>query len=137
MTIDESNLRFLLDRAAIIDVQLRYALGVDMRDWALFRSCFTDEIEIDSSSAARPPQRWKADDWVELVRRTIDGMKTTQHIITNQIITIDHDEATCIAYVQARHHLPNESGENDQNTTATTPIISCGCLAAGRFARGS
>jgi SnoaL-like domain len=116
MTIDESKLRFLLDRAAIIDVQLRYALGVDMRDWALFRSCFTDEIEIDSSSAARPPQRWKADEWVELVRRTIDGMKTTQHIITNQIITIDHDEATCIAYVQARHHLPNESGENDQNT---------------------
>ena len=116
MTNDESKLRFLLDRAAISDVQLRYALGVDMRDWASFRSCFTDEIEIDSSSAARPPQRWKADDWVELVRRTIDGMKTTQHMITNQIITIDDDEAICIAYVQARHHLPNESGENDQNT---------------------
>ena len=116
MTIDESKLRFLLDRAAISDVQLRYALGVDTRDWPLFRSCFTDEIEIDSSSAAPPPQRWKADDWVELVRRTINGMKTTQHIITNQIITIDDDAATCIAYVQARHHLPNDSGENDQNT---------------------
>jgi hypothetical protein len=34
----------------------------------------------------------------------------------NQIITIDDEEATCIAHVQARHHLPNESGENDHNT---------------------
>ena len=30
---DDSKLQFLLDRAAISDVQLRYATGVDMRDW--------------------------------------------------------------------------------------------------------
>ena len=52
MAIDEDQLQFLLDRAAISDVQLRYATGVDTRDWRLFRSCFTDEIETDFSSAA-------------------------------------------------------------------------------------
>lgn len=115
MAIDEDKLQFLLDRTAISDVQLRYATGVDTRDWRLFRSCFTDEIETDFSSAAgSPPQRVKADDWVELVRRTINGMKATQHMITNQVITLNGDEATCVAYVQARHHLPNETGGSDQ-----------------------
>jgi hypothetical protein len=115
MAIGEDNLQFLLDRTAINDVQLRYATGVDTRDWPLFRSCFTDEIETDVSSAVgSPPQRIKADDWVERVRRTIDGLKATQHMITNQVITLDGDEATCVAYVQARHHLPNETGGSEQ-----------------------
>jgi 3-phenylpropionate/cinnamic acid dioxygenase small subunit len=107
-------LQFLLDRAAISDVQLRYATGVDTRDWPLLRSCFTDEIETDFATAGRDPQRIKADDWIELVRRTVSGMEATQHMITNQVITLDGDEATCVAYVQARHHLPNEKGGSDQ-----------------------
>ncbi len=115
MAIGEDNLQCLLDRTAISDVQLRYATGVDTRDWPLFRSCFTDEIEIESSSAVgSPPQCIKADDWVERVRRTIDGMKATQHMITNHVITLNGDEATCVAYVQARHHLPNETSGSDQ-----------------------
>ena len=115
MAIDENQLQFLLDRAAISDVQLRYATGVDMRDWPLYRSCFTDEIDTDFSSVVdRPPQHMKADDWVEFARRTINGMKATQHMITNHVITIEGDEATCVAYVQARHHLPNETGDADQ-----------------------
>jgi hypothetical protein len=115
VAIDDNELRFLLDRAAISDVQLHYATGVDTHDWPLFRSCFTDEIETDFWSAdGSPPQRMKADDWVELVRRTIDGMKATQHMITNHVIMLNGDEATCVAYVQARHHLPNETGASDQ-----------------------
>jgi len=35
-------------------------------------------------------------------------------VITNHVITIEGDEATCVAYVQARHHLPNETGHADQ-----------------------
>jgi hypothetical protein len=52
MTTDEDKLQFLFDRADISDVHLRYATEVDTRDWPLFRSCFTDEIENDSSSLA-------------------------------------------------------------------------------------
>jgi SnoaL-like domain len=115
MATDEDTVQCLLDRAAISEVQLRYATGVDTRDWPWFRSCFTDEIETESSSdVGSPPQRIKADDWVERVRRTINGMEATQHMITNQVITLNGDEATCVAYVQARHHLPNETGGSDQ-----------------------
>jgi 3-phenylpropionate/cinnamic acid dioxygenase small subunit len=128
-TIDETKLQYLLDRAAISDVQLRYATGVDMRDWALYRTCFTDEMECDFSSVfGGGPRQLKADRWVETVRRTISGLKATQHMITNHVITIDGDEATCVAYVQARHHFPNTTGASDQtmfgyytNRLARTP----------------
>jgi hypothetical protein len=113
--IEDANLRLLLDRAEISDVQLRYATGVDIRDWRLYRSCFTDEIETDFTSVfGGEPRRMKADEWVEFARRTIDGLNATQHMITNHVITVDGDEATCVAYVQARHHLPNESGASEQ-----------------------
>jgi hypothetical protein len=35
-------------------------------------------------------------------------------MVTNHVITLDGDEANCIAYVQARHHLPSEMGGGDQ-----------------------
>ena len=35
-------------------------------------------------------------------------------MLTNHVITIAGDDATCIAYVQARHYLPNDSGDSTQ-----------------------
>ena len=35
--MDNGKLQLPLDRAEISDVQLRYATGLDSRDWALFR----------------------------------------------------------------------------------------------------
>jgi hypothetical protein len=113
--IDDADVRCLLDRVAISDIQLRYATGADTRDWALYRSCFTDEIETDFTSVfGGQPRRGKADKFVEAARRFLSGLEATQHMITNHVITIHGDEATCVAYVQARHHLPNETGDADQ-----------------------
>jgi SnoaL-like domain len=113
--IDEAKLTYLLDRLAISDVQLRYATGADTRDWVLYRSCFTDEIDTDFTSVfGGQPRRGNADRFVEAARRFLTGLKATQHMITNHVITIEGDEATCVAYVQARHYLPNETGDADQ-----------------------
>jgi SnoaL-like domain len=54
--MDDGKLQLLLDRAEISDVQLRYATGLDSRDWPLFRSCFTDEVETDFTSVFGVPQ---------------------------------------------------------------------------------
>ena len=103
--MEDAKLQLLLDRAEISDVQLRYATGLDSRDWPLFRSCFTDEIETDFTSVfGGDPRKVSADRWTEAARRSLSGLKATQHMITNHVITIAGDDATCIAYVQARHY---------------------------------
>lgn len=113
--MDESILQLLLDRAEISDVQLRYATGLDSRDWALFRSCFADEIETDFTSVfGGAPRKTTGDKWTEAARRTIVGLAATQHMITNHVITVDGDTAICVAYVQARHFLPNDTGGSTQ-----------------------
>ena len=35
------------DRAALIDLLTRFASGIDTRNWTLYRSAFTDEIDLD------------------------------------------------------------------------------------------
>jgi 3-phenylpropionate/cinnamic acid dioxygenase small subunit len=112
---ENARLQVLLDRAEISDVQLRYATGLDSRDWKLFRSCFTDEIETDFTSVfGGEPRKVTADRWTEAARRSLSGLAATQHMITNHVITVAGDEATCVAYVQARHFLPNDSGDSMQ-----------------------
>ena len=113
--MDDTKLQYLLDRAEISDVQLRYATGLDSRDWKLFRSCFADEIETDFTSVfGGTPRKLTGDKWADAARRTLTGLAATQHMITNHVITIDGDNATCIAYVRAHHYLPNDSGDNTQ-----------------------
>ena len=112
----ETRLRQLLDRADISDVQLRYATGTDTHDWDLFRSCFTDEVEVDFSEGfGQPVVRLDADEWVRMTAPRMESFKATQHMITNHVITFDDDDhAICVAYVRARHHLPNSTGGSDQ-----------------------
>jgi hypothetical protein len=111
--MDEAMLKKILDRMEISDTVIRYATGVDMRDWETYRSCFTDEIEIDFSSWSKDlSSRLKADDWVDMVRKTLTGFEATQHISSNHVIELNGDEATCTSYVQAQHYLPNNQGHN-------------------------
>lgn len=115
-SVDEAQLRRLLDRAEITDVQYRYALGTDSHDWVLFRSCFTDEVDTDFSEVVGlPPSRSRTDDWVRNLAPTMESFTATHHTMSNVLITFtDHDHATCVAYVQARHHKPNATGDSDQ-----------------------
>ena len=112
----DTRLRRLVDHADISDVQLRYATGTDRRDWGLFRSCFTDDVEVDFSDGfGQPAARVKADDWVAGTAPRMESFTATQHMITNLAVTFDDDDhATCVAYVQARHHRPNSFGDSDQ-----------------------
>jgi hypothetical protein len=116
MSIDGTRLQHLWDRAEISDVQLRYATGTDSRDWELFRSCFTDEVEVDFSDGfGQPVVRLAADDWVKGTAPRMESFTATQHMITNHVITFDDDDhATCVAYVRASHHKPNSTGDSDQ-----------------------
>jgi hypothetical protein len=101
----------LTDWRAVLELSTRYASGIDLRDWSAYRRCFTDELRIDFSSFTHrpaPPAPVAADDWVSMVRSTIDGFESTQHLIGNQVVTLDGDEGGYTAYVQAQHWMSRD-----------------------------
>jgi hypothetical protein len=110
----EQQVQLLADRAAISDVLHRYATGLDMRDWALYRSIFTDEVDIDLSSTGpgQPAERLPADELVERARVLFAGFDATQHLSANHVHDIRGDEATCTSYMRAEHFVITSEGEN-------------------------
>ena len=101
MTLEEQ-VQLLADRAAISDVLYRYATGLDTKNWELYRSVFTDEIDMHYSSTDGY-EHFTADEWVERWRPMFTGFDATQHISMNHTFDIRGDEATCISYMRARH----------------------------------
>jgi hypothetical protein len=96
----------LIARAEISDVVNRYPTGIDRRDWALFRSCFEDEIDHDFESfTGIPLTHLVTDDWVASVRGGLSGFDATQHISTNHVHEIEGDQAACVSYMVALHYL--------------------------------
>ena len=94
------------DRAAVLDVLARFAHGIDGRDWALYRSVFTDEIDVDYTSY-RPGSRSRmaADDWVERARRLVPGLDATQHALVNAWVQADGGGVRVRTSMRADHFL--------------------------------
>jgi hypothetical protein len=99
--------RRLHDRVDIIELMNRYALGVDRRDWALYRSCFEDRFAIVAEGW---PDAMDADEWVDIIRQGIHNYAATQHQMSNHTIEVDGDAAHCITYIRAVHHQPKAAG---------------------------
>jgi len=86
------------DKAQIAEVLIRYATGIDFKDWALFRTCWTDEVDIDYGDLG---QFTDADEFTTLMTQIHDGMGQTYHRISNLVIDVDGDRATARSYVHA------------------------------------
>ncbi len=82
----------------ISDVLVRYATGIDRRDWPLFRTVFTDDCELDYGEIGR----WQGVDAVtEFMIAAHQMAGHTMHRITNKAVAVDGDSATARAYVDA------------------------------------
>ena len=101
----DPRLRELLDRAEISDVLHRYATGLDRQDWELYRSIFTDEIELDFESVGIRAGIRRADDWVKRARELFAGFTATQHTSSNHVHDIRGDQASCVSNMQAEHFV--------------------------------
>ncbi|MBR7194805.1 nuclear transport factor 2 family protein [Gordonia sp. SCSIO 19800] len=102
------------DHEEIVSLMARFARGIDLRDWELYRSVFTDEIDIDYSSyRAGHAGRFRADDWVQRGRMLFPGLAASQHFLSNYDITVDAAAGTgrVVTYVRAEHVLPNAGGD--------------------------
>lgn len=86
MTPDEA-----LARQEISQVLVRYATGIDRRDWALFRTCFTDDVQAEYEGL--PP--WDGVDAItDYMRDVHASMGHTLHRLTNIDIELDADGTT-------------------------------------------
>ena len=103
----------LKDKADIQDTILKYATGIDTRDWALYRSIFADEVEMDFSSySGQPGSKMTGDEWAANVQLLLPGFDATQHVFTNFVIDLRGDEATATVYMKAEHFIANKLGDN-------------------------
>jgi 3-phenylpropionate/cinnamic acid dioxygenase small subunit len=88
------------DRDDIADVLVRYASGIDTKDWPLFRSCFTDDVHADYGDIGD----WHGVDAItEWMAATHRDMPATNHMITNVAIEVSGagDTARASSYVHA------------------------------------
>ena len=96
------------DRIALQDVMLKYAAGVDERDFDLYASCFMENVEVLDFGEAPINGR---DEWVEYVKGALDNYGPTQHMLGPQLATVDGNNAHCRTDVQALHYLKQPEGE--------------------------
>lgn len=84
------------DRQDISDLLVRYATGIDRRDWPLFRTVFTDDCELDYGVIGT----WLGVDAVaDFMEQAHAQAGHTLHRLTNQAITVDGDNATARTYL--------------------------------------
>ena len=108
---DSQKIQLLFDRHQISEAISRYPVSIDSRDWKLFRSIFTDEIEVFLGMATRTDRslrRVKADDFTKVVTEVITSFSVTQHFLTEYHIEVNGDDAVCVNYMQARHFPPQD-----------------------------
>ena len=94
----------------ISDVLVRYATGIDSRDWSLFRTVFTDDCQLDYGEIGT----WQGvDEVTDFMVAAHAKAGHTMHRITNQAVAVDGDSATARAYVDALIMAQdNKSGVN-------------------------
>ena len=88
------------DVADVAEVLVRYATAIDQRDWALLRSCFTDDCDADYGSIGV----WHgAEEITAWMRQAHEPAGSSLHRITNVAVTPtdDGDRVTARSYVDA------------------------------------
>jgi len=84
------------DRFEIAAVINQYAQAVDGKDWALYARCFTSDAAIDYSSAGG--KRGGVEESAAWLATMLEPLSVSQHFVTNQVIELHGEEATCRAY---------------------------------------
>jgi 3-phenylpropionate/cinnamic acid dioxygenase small subunit len=87
-----------LVRQQLHDVVVRYATGIDFRDWDLFRTCFTD----DCTSSYEGIGEWgSGDEITEFMERVHADCGHTMHWIGNHTVRAEGDGYVTRSYVAA------------------------------------
>ena len=111
----DMDLTYLIERQGVVDTVVKYATGIDLHQWDLYRTVFTDVCNYDFSSwNGSPAADISADAWVANVRGVNGNFDATQHISSNQVVTFENGtpssgRATCVSYMHAQHYFKPET----------------------------
>jgi hypothetical protein len=101
-----------VDRLDVIETCTRMASHADAREWDALREVFADEVRLDYTSLqGGEPATLSRDDLIESWAGLLGQLQATQHLLTNHLVTVTGDTATCTAAFQATHLLPNPHGD--------------------------
>ncbi|MCA1655291.1 MAG: nuclear transport factor 2 family protein [Pseudonocardiaceae bacterium] len=106
----------LADRATITDTVTRMGWCLDRRDWDGLKALFTERVYTDYTALwGGEPQEASVDELLATDeqgswRRTMDGLESTQHLITNILVDLEGDTARATANVVGVHRLTNPHG---------------------------
>ena len=86
------------DKEQITEVLIRYATGIDSKDWPLFRSCWADEVDLDYGELG---EFTDPDAFTDLFAQVHNPMGNTYHRLSNFVVDVSGDTATARTYVHA------------------------------------
>ncbi len=89
----------LIEKDQIITVLNLYAQACDRRDWALFRTLFTADIDANYGGF----EFQGCEEVISVIRSNLGGCGPTQHMLGNYLIDVKGDKATSRCQVRASH----------------------------------
>jgi hypothetical protein len=103
-------LETLWAKSQIEQVMLNFGRALDMGDWRLYRSCFTDRIQVDFQRLTGQPEvTVDADLWTRFAEIILTPVRR-HHQYSNMSVTLDGDRAKAIIYMVASHWKSTDTG---------------------------
>ncbi len=92
------------ERETIVETCSRMTWHADRREWNELIEVFDDEVTLDYTSLqGGAPQRLARAAVVDAWRGMFERLQATQHLVSNHLVSLDGDAATCTASFQATH----------------------------------
>jgi lauroyl/myristoyl acyltransferase len=104
-------IRELMNRTRILETVYSVAWSLDTGDWDLLRSIMPEDGVVDFSSYAGRENLRERDPWIANLAKVFPQLAATQHTMTNPIIKLAGDTATCTVHMHAKHVRATARGE--------------------------
>ena len=95
------------DRLAIQDLQIRYAIALDSRDWELLRTVFLPTAQVQYPGS---PQLDGFEQTRAFCDHALSRYRITQHMLGNHRVSGEGDEVSASCALQAIHVEPDGKG---------------------------
>lgn len=109
---DEDKLLDLWESRQVERVALRFGRALDTGDWAAYRACFTEVLNVDFARLTGCAEvRVNADLWTRFAKQILTPLRR-HHVYTNTVVAIDGDRAHAHIYMTARHWKATDHGSS-------------------------